>query len=93
MDFPFDGLTLTPDDELDVIAALEHPDRVCAVVLPVTGPQLGTVAAAMQVPFPVLTCLKIHSDDEDVPVLPIHFLGRSAPCLQDIHLHGIPYPT
>ena len=90
----FDGLTLTPDDELDVIAALGHPHRVWAVVLgPVTGSQLGKVAAVMQEPFPVLTCLKIHSNDEDVPVLPIEFLGGSAPCLQDIHLHGIPYPA
>jgi len=85
--------TLMPGNELDVIAALEHPDCVWSVVLPVTGPQLGKVAAVMQVLFPVLTCLNIRSGDEDVPVLPIDFLGGSAPCLQQIYLHGIPYPA
>lgn len=47
----------------------------------------------MQEPFPVLTRLFLGSDDVDVPALSGAFLGGSAPCLQEIALSGIPYPT
>jgi hypothetical protein len=47
----------------------------------------------MQVPFPILTHLDIYSRGGYVPVLPTEFLGGSAPCLQNIPLDGIPFPT
>ena len=58
-----------------------------------TNSQLGKVVAAMQEPFPVLTHLELRAsmDEPDVLVLP-RFLGGSAPCLQQVHLSGIPFP-
>ena len=84
----------SPDDEDNIIAALEHPDRVRCLKLPVTSLLLGKVATVAQQVFPMLTQLRLSSNnDENVPVLPSAFLGGSAPLLQDIHLEGIPFPT
>ena len=93
IDYHYSGGGITPDDEDNVITALEHPDQVCYVRLDITGSQLGKMAAVMQEPFPVLTRLFIGSDDVYAPVLPGAFLGGSAPSLQEIALSGIPYPT
>jgi hypothetical protein len=93
IDYHYSGIGITPDDEGNVICALEHPDRVCYVRLDITGSQLGKMATVMQEPFPVLTRLFVGSDDVNAPVLPSEFLGGSAPCLQEIALSGIPYPT
>jgi hypothetical protein len=82
-----------PTDEDDIIAALEHPSRVCDVRLHITGPQLGRIATVLQEPFPTLTHLLLWSNDSDTPVLPVEFLARSAPCLQAIILTSIPFPT
>ena len=87
------GGGITPSDEDNVVAALEQPDRVCYVRLAVMGSQLGKMAAAMREPFPVLTHLHIGSDDGNAPVLPTKFLGASAPHLQKIYLHRIPFPA
>ena len=84
---------LLPDDEHNAVAALKHPDRVCDVMLSVTGSQLGRMATEMQEPFPVLTRLYILSCNESAPVLPGRFLGSSTPCLQKMALDGVPYPT
>ncbi|KAH8981993.1 hypothetical protein EDB86DRAFT_3086579 [Lactarius hatsudake] len=49
----------------------------------------------MRKPFPVLAHLKVSVslDDGNAVVLPAEFLGGSAPCLQTIHLRGIPFPA
>jgi hypothetical protein len=93
IDYHYSGAGITPNDEDNVISALEHPDHVCYVRLDITGLQLRNIASVMQEPFPVLTRLFIGSDDVDVPVLPGAFLGGSAPRLREIALSGIPYPT
>ena len=82
---------LGPEDE--VIAALEHPDRVSRISLFVNESQLGETAALMQKPFPVLTHLSIASQYKTVPALPDGFLGGSAPSLQQLDLSGILYPA
>jgi hypothetical protein len=84
---------LLPDDEHNAVAALEHPDRVCDIRFGVTGSQLGKMAAVMQVPFPVLTRLFIVSKDRNSPTVPGGFLGGSAPCLQEIRLERISFPS
>jgi hypothetical protein len=89
----YNGKTLSPNDEDNVIAALKNPDRVRSLKLPVTGLLLGKVASMTQEKFPMLTQLWLSSKDEDVSVLPSAFLGGSAACLQEIHLEGIPFPT
>ncbi len=90
-DYPGDGVR--PKDEDNVIAALEHPDRVCFLWVDITSSLLGKMATVMQEPFPVLTCLCMYSKDGNVPVLPGGFLVGSAPCLQIIHLDRIPFPA
>ena len=56
------GARIRPSDEDNVIAALEHPDRVCRLGLSVTGAQLAKMSA--EIPFPVLTHLSISSECE-----------------------------
>ena len=76
----------------NVIAALGQSNRVCQVSLrPLLGWQLEKVMAAMQVSFPELTHLYLHSYDE-TRVIPDSFLGGSAPRLQYLELSGTPFP-
>jgi hypothetical protein len=85
---------ITPDDEDDILAALEeHLDRVSFVGLSVTGSQLGKIAAAMQVPFPALNCLQIFFEGINELALPDGFLGGSAPTLQRIVFDRVSYPA
>jgi hypothetical protein len=77
----------------NIIAALEQSNRVCQVfLLALAGWQLEKVLAAMQVPFPELTDLRLFSDGETLPVIPDSFLGGSAPRLRYFELDGIPFP-
>ena len=76
----------------DVIAALGQSNRVCEVHMNLAGWQLENVLAAMQVPFPELTDLRLISYEDTPPVIPDSFLGRSAPRLRFLHLHSIPFP-
>ncbi|KAH9172896.1 hypothetical protein EDB89DRAFT_2242630 [Lactarius sanguifluus] len=55
--------------------------------------QLGKMATAMQELLPVLAHLEVFSTGGDVPVLPAKFSGGSAPCLQVVSLHGVPFPA
>ncbi|KAH9170821.1 hypothetical protein EDB89DRAFT_2071552 [Lactarius sanguifluus] len=84
---------LLPNDEDNVIAALEHSDRIRCVKLTLTSSLLDKVATVMQEPFPALTLLRLSSEDQNVPILPHTFLAGSAPSLQEIYLEGIPFPS
>ena len=77
----------------NAIATLEHRDRVHSVRLSARGPQLAKFAALMQEPFPVLTHFYLSTLCEDTLVLTAGFLGGSAPHLQEITLHRIPFPA
>jgi hypothetical protein len=88
------------DDETtgvdNIIAALEHNDRVCRVTLNrVSNPVLECVtdSAAMQKPFPELTDLRLrmNQDDESPAILPDSFLGGTAPRLRSLDLAYIPF--
>ena len=85
-------------DEDDIVAALEHNDRVCAIDLwpgYVPNSQLEKLFATMQQSFPALTRLQLHCEarDEIAPAFPDSFLGGSAPrLLQSLILGGIPCP-
>ena len=72
---------------------LGESNRVCQVLLlNLTGGQLENVLAAMQVPFPELTYLRLSSDYETLPVIPDSFLGGSAQSLRILDLDGISFP-
>jgi hypothetical protein len=75
----------------NIIAALEHNDRVCELILfNIRRSQMEKVLATMQQPFPVLTRLRLQPKDERAPVVPVSFLGGSAPRLQKLFLESIP---
>ena len=91
----------------NIIAALEHNDRVCDIWLAyTTKSQLEQVLPTMQRPFPELTRLGLgfhpyYRDDfmweleggiSEKPVVPESFLGGSAPRLQHLELKSVPYP-
>jgi hypothetical protein len=82
------------EDGIDnVIAALEHRDRVRDITL--YEPSSATferITAEMQEPFPALTWLRIQSIFGALPV-PDTFLNGSAPSLQHLHLTGISFPS
>ena len=85
---------ISSDDDDNIIAALEHPDRVRCLKLPVTSLLLGKVATVAQEPFPTLTELWLSSEGGSVvPVLPSAFLGESTPRLLKICLEGIAFLT
>jgi hypothetical protein len=86
------GWQATPS-VVNVAAALEHNDRVCAIDLwNVPSSQMGEILAAMQEPFPALTNLSLEAKDETVPVNSDLFLGGSTPRLQDLTLSYIQFP-
>ena len=77
----------------NVIAALGQSNRVCQVSLSwLAGWQLEKVLALMQVSFPELKYVYLHSYDETLPLIPNSFLGGSAPCLQYLELEGTLFP-
>jgi hypothetical protein len=96
IDYPPTKPTIRPNDEHNIIAALEHPNRVSSLKLhtfDLLDMKVTNILAAMQEPFPVLTHLDIGLDRDDVPVLSAEFLGGSAPRLQEITLSFFPYPA
>jgi F-box-like len=85
----------------DIIAALEHNNRVSDIKLSdVPSWQLERLVAAMQKPFPELTSLDISAASNEQhyrggtppPIFPDSFLPGSAPCLQSLCLGRIPFP-
>ncbi|KAH9172872.1 hypothetical protein EDB89DRAFT_841574 [Lactarius sanguifluus] len=91
--YRYSGSGVTPDDEDNIIAALKHNSRVYYLGLDVKGSQWEKMATVMQESYPELTRLTISSEDGNAPVLPAEFLGGSAPSLQTIYLHRIPFPA
>jgi hypothetical protein len=77
----------------NIMAALEHNDRICCIDLQrIPNSLLGQITAAMEEPFPALTELSLESIHETTPVLPDMFLGGSAPRLRALRLASVPFP-
>ncbi|KAI0290298.1 hypothetical protein BC826DRAFT_1106533 [Russula brevipes] len=72
----------------NIIAALEHPDRVRYINIVDFPRAWETLAAAMQAPFPELTYLRLYSG---LPSLSV--VGGSAPRLRTLQLKNIPFPA
>jgi F-box-like len=66
----------------NIIAALEHHDRVSEItLLYTTSTLLKRLYKVMKKPYSVLTCLHLDFDKKSAPVVPDTFMGRSAPQL------------
>jgi hypothetical protein len=77
----------------DLIAALEHRDRVRQIrIAGYTGPQFERIATLMQESFPALQCLALGSVDRASRISDT-FLNGSAPTLQVFGLFGISFPS
>ena len=78
------------DDIANIIAALEHRDRIRKIwFYHLPSLQWEQLAPMMQEPFPALTFLQLWTG---APALPDMFLGGSAPRLQSLKLLGISFP-
>jgi hypothetical protein len=75
----------------NIIAALWHGNRVSEVDLLEAGRQMEKVLAAMQVPFPELTVLRLVSFGGATSRVD-SFLGGSAPHLRLFKVSNIPFP-
>ena len=87
-------MELDEEGQDNIIAALEHHDRVIGINI--RGQKclaLEKFAAAMERPFPVLTDLNLSSSAEIAPVLHEEFLGGSVPCLRSFVLLNIAFPA
>ena len=81
------------DDEINdnVLAALERHDRICEVhVSKISDDELEELAGAMQVTFPALTALDVHTFEESA-TFPESFLGGYAPNLRSLCLWSIAF--
>ena len=86
---PYHG-NLPSGSEDNIVAALEHSDRVQQIWIHTSGLWSEKIVTEMQGTFPLLTELLIWSESGNGPVLPAEFL---APRLQRIYLDGIPFPA
>jgi hypothetical protein len=85
---------LNHEDGADIIAALEHRERIAWIrLLDLSGPQLKECVTLMQGPFPILRCLSLDCYANDVLVVTDAFLAGSASHLQLLKLSGVPFPT
>jgi hypothetical protein len=76
----------------DILAALEHNDRVLELELDISSSLLEKILAEMKQPFPALTRLLLEPRGEAALVVPASFLGGSAPRLQTLFLDYVPFP-
>ena len=82
-------------DEENVIAALEHRDRISDIhVFDLTRRRFERLFPAMLEPFPALTILNLSAPFSTPPaLLPGTFLGGYVPRLRSFTLRGIAFPT
>ena len=83
---------IDPSEEDNLLAALEHSDRVHHLYLHIADKKPAKLAAAMQKPFPMLTKLQLSRESWTELALPQGFLGGSAPRLQQLELEDIIFP-
>ncbi|KAH9163627.1 hypothetical protein EDB89DRAFT_2247503 [Lactarius sanguifluus] len=82
---------LSCSDEDNLLAALEHPNRVCVLNIGVMPTQLGKLVKALQQPYPTLTYLRLNLYPRFHA--PVGFLSGSASCLQEISLKAVTFPA
>jgi hypothetical protein len=94
LDYSFFLCRTTPEDEDNVVAALDYPSRIHSIgIYGAEAPLMKRVVTAMRKPFPSLTNLDLTCQSpHPIPVIPRKFLGGSVPHLQHLRLEYISYP-
>ncbi|KAI0299798.1 hypothetical protein BC826DRAFT_966802 [Russula brevipes] len=82
----------TGEDD-NIIAALQHSDRVRAIGLTVGSTLFAKLSPLMQRPLPLLECLTLRPRNNERLVLPGTFLGGSTPRLRNLHLDAVASPA
>jgi hypothetical protein len=86
------GSIMMDEERDDCIAALRLKRRVSGIRS--SGSAWEAFVSQMQRPFPVLTHLWVEPRIVVFPpVISPSFLGGYAPCLQVLHLYGVPFPA
>ena len=76
----------------NIIAALEQRDRVCDITLDdIPGSKMDKLVPAMLGPFPLLEGIVLGAIDSEMAAVPDSFLCGSAPQLQWLTFHAIPF--
>jgi hypothetical protein len=85
---------ISPEDEDNIVAALEHPSRIHRIIIHAAAPQIRKVSTALQKSFPALAHLELacYVYPTDSPVILRRCLGGSAPHLQHLSLKYISCP-
>ena len=88
-------IDLQVDDEIpdNIMAALEHNDRVYEIYIDGLELEELVTEPVMQNSFPALTHLHLESYEDDRPIVPDSFLDGSAPRLRSLYLLGFLYPA
>ncbi|KAH9956127.1 hypothetical protein BGW80DRAFT_1466620 [Lactifluus volemus] len=76
-------------DEDNIIAALQHPNRINIIQLTVTTPLLERLTTLAHVPFPKLVHLELTTQTETGLTLPSKCFGGAAPLLRIIRTANI----
>jgi hypothetical protein len=89
------GLNFTPLPvyEDDVIAALQHPDRICTMNLIVTTSLLEKLTKLARNQFPVLECLELVGEPDKEPILLNEFLIGPFPSLHILRVTRVVFPA
>ena len=69
------GNDTSPEDQDNIVAALEHPSHVCHIRIFAAAPLIKKVATTLQKSFPALTYLNLACSDFTYPVISKRFLG------------------
>ena len=84
---------ISPEDEDNIVAALEQPSRVHRIMILGETSLMKKVRIALRKSFPVLGHLDLDSPDfSTTPVIPRRFSGGSAPHLQHVRLNCMTFP-
>ena len=84
---------ISPEDEDNVVAALEHPSRVRHITIVATAPLIKKLVTILWKSFPALTWLHLECKDSTFPVISRRLLGGSTiPHLQHLFLKRVSFP-
>ena len=81
------------DDDENIMAALQHRDRVCEIELTVGSSLFAKLSPLMQDSFPSLESLTLKPQDNVALALPSAFLGASTARLRNLCLDTITPPA